>query len=286
MRRPEANANAPLSDSYYTLRADLESLATLPLFPAHLLDLPEDSVLSRLYRTRTEPTMPGYLLELSWETGEPIALGLQEVAGASLALGYDGVTALTLLLEITEDDQSFTLGGGFSLSFDGGLIRAVELVDGQYEVVDGDLYRIGFSADLTIGSTGLSVDGPDTFAFAPFAIGESGIVVDPGEVGWPSRPRPRASWSADYPAAGLDASFRGVFISAGTLYFPAGFPVSSIGIANAFIGTNGFSGSVTATAGDPSSWRGPISLGFPSRSTRSSSRSCRTASPAAASTAR
>ena len=57
-----------LSDSYYTLRVDVESLATLPLFPAHLLDPPDDGVLSRLYRTRTEPSDSGLLIELAGES--------------------------------------------------------------------------------------------------------------------------------------------------------------------------------------------------------------------------
>ena len=253
-----------LSDSYYTLRVDVESLATLPLFPAHLLDPPDDSVLSRLYRTRTEPSDAGLLIELSWDSGdEPIELGLQEASGASLALGYDGVTALTLLAEIEDDDQSFTVGGGFSLSFDSGLIQPVELVDGQYRVIDGEPYRVGFSVDLTIGSVGISVGGPGSFAFPPFAIGATGIVVDPGEVRLAFSPEAAEQLAADFPAAGLDAAFRGVWIAAGTLYFPAGFPVASVEIANAFIGTNGFSGSVTATARDPGLVAGAGLSGLP-----------------------
>ena len=253
-----------LSDSYYTLRADLESLATLPLFPSHLLDPPDDGVLSRLYRTKTQPTDAGLLIEVSWEAGgEPILVGLQEVSGASLALGYDGVTALTLIIEINEDDQVITLGGGFSLSFDAGLIRPVELVGGQYEIVEDAPYRVGFAVDLAIGSGGISVGGPDTFSFPPFTIGETGIVVDPGEVRFALSPEAAQELSSDFPAAGLETGFRGVFIATGTLYFPSGFPISSVAVANAFIGTNGFSGSVVARAGDPGLVAGTDLSGLP-----------------------
>ncbi len=240
-----------------------------PFFPIQIAAYPDEAYLEKmyLYEWLVEDTDDATVITvgLAWEAGDEFNVSLLSVDGISLVLGSEDVANLTLGLTLQEDGFDLAISTAIRLLFDSTLIRPVSLQNGVYEPLLGESYEVSFGEiTLTIDHEGeITLGIGETVLLEPFQIGDTGIVVDPGEVVLCFNANTAVDLTDNFPAADLDANFRGVFIPAGTLYFPEGFPIVSAGIENAFIGTNGFTGSVSVVTGDPNLVeRGDFS-GFP-----------------------
>ncbi len=252
-----------------SLRAYLKAWVDTPFFPEGVLGYPEDSLLDRFYLTEfsIEDVDPDTVISIgvAWEVGDEPVLPMLNVGGISALLGSEGLASLALALTLREDGFSLAASAAATLRFSDGLIRPVALVDGVFEVREDEIYEVRFGEVTTVvdHAGNIAFGGVEGVGFDPFAIGETGVVFDPGDVILSFGVEAAERLAGEYPEAGLTGTFRGVFIPASTAYFPEDFPLESAALENAFIGTSGFSGSLKATAGDPGVVERGDFAGFP-----------------------
>ncbi|MCC6803487.1 MAG: hypothetical protein IT319_11435 [Anaerolineae bacterium] len=258
-----------LAQTYLPLRADLQSWSALPLFPADFAAYPDDSLLDRLYLIASsveefEESLAA-ALEVAWEGIEEVSFPLLGAQGIALVLGGSMATNIGLTVTFAADKITFALTSRVGLRFDATLIRPVVLENGVYRAVEGGIYEIAFEdATVTLDTDGnLDFQNLDTIALAPFAIGDTGVVVVPGTVTLCFSSDSAAGLMATHPDAQLTADFRGVFIADGSVVFPDDFPIESVSIRSAFIGNQGFTGTVQATRGDAGLTERGACMGFP-----------------------
>lgn len=257
-----------LSETYLPLRADLQNWSELPFFPADFAAYPDDSLLDRLYLTDSsveelEETLNA-ALQIAWDGVEEINFLLLNTQGIALVLGGGAATSVALSVTFAAEKISFALTTRVALRFETTLIRPVVLENGVYRVVEEGIYEIAFEdASISLDTEGnLAFQNLDTIALAPFAIGDTGVVVVPGVVTLCFSADEAAALMAAYPDAQLTADFCGVFIADGSVVFPEDFPIDSVSIRNAFIGNQGFTGTVLAARGDAGLTERGTCMGF------------------------
>src|SRR5215213_9550426 len=240
-----------LSSTCPSLSVYLRAWDDIPFFPADLISFPDgDSLLEKLYITELTveggETQTTFSFALAWETGEEFSIELPGTSGISLVFGAGGATELKLAFVFAANAFELSIEGGVTLRFDSELIRPVD--EESREVVEGSAYEVYLSGIITADAEGnIKIAGADSIAFAPFAIGDTGVIVEPGAVALCLSSETAALLAAEHTDAGLSSTFRGVFIPEGSVIFPDDFPVESITIENAFIGNGGFTGSVETT---------------------------------------
>ncbi|MCC7205741.1 MAG: hypothetical protein IT323_00450, partial [Anaerolineae bacterium] len=246
-----------LSDDFLPLRADIATWDDVPLYPADVFGAPDDALLDRLYWTGFEfiegETTLSAELAIGWEGVEEIAFPLMGSQGISLMLGGGDSTSVAFSTTFADDGLQVAVTSRIGLRFGMDLIRPVTLQNGEYVALDDAIYEVAFEdATVTLSTSGdLTFENLDTLDFAPFAIGETGLVVAPGAVTLCFSADVAESLMVAHPDAGLNAGFRGVFIADGSVHFPETFPIESVTIRNAFIGNLGFTGALQANIGDP-----------------------------------
>lgn len=246
-----------LSENHYTLRTYLKSWGGLPFFPIEIFGEPEDGLLDQIYLTElsSELLETGFTssIELSWESGLEINIPTLIVQGISFVVGLDGAEILFMATEFETDRYQFSVGTALRIRFDSGLIRPVELQGDVYVVQEEDSYEIALGDVEVIldNEGGMDFVNLNGLTIDPFAIGETGIVVQAGGLTLCFNALVAADLVAGFPDASISPDFRGVFLDNCNVYFPPDFPIENLHLQSASIGNHGFSGTIRAALGDP-----------------------------------
>lgn len=209
--------------------------------------IPQDSlnsVFDGLYYTDAEAysTDQGYHLNLRLAFEGEFALSPPGLSGITLVAGTAGVgwTSLQLELVIGPEPQAALSNIPLSLRIDRSVLKPMlsrTQVDESKHGVDIALGTV----TLTINTDGFQADLGIAASIPLSMIGDTGVLIEAANV------RPILS-PPDSQIAGLDTSFRGVFIGSARIHLPEGLPElapSDLMITNCSIGTGGFSGGLT-----------------------------------------
>lgn len=135
-----------------------------------------------------------------------------------------------------------------ALRFSSDVLKPVTLVDGKYEADDSiDYIEIGIEGAVTVSKEVITVENTNDLIIDPFMISDTGVVIDAGTIALDLSQT--VSMIPEAEAAGLAASWMGVYIESASIYLPdelGGIVPSGINIENCFIGSGGFTGEVSA----------------------------------------
>lgn len=209
--------------------------------------VPQDSlnsVFGGLYYTDAEAYSndQGYHLSLRLAFDGEFALSPPGLPGIALVAGAAGAgwTSLHLELVIGPEPQATLSDVPLSLRVDRSVLKPMlsrTQVDESKPGVDIVLGTV----TLTLNTDGFQANLDITASIPLSMIGDTGVLIEAANV------RPILS-TPNPPIAGLDASFRGVFIESARIYLPEGLPElvpSDLMITNCSIGTGGFSGGLS-----------------------------------------
>lgn len=230
----------------------------LPFWPTdRFTSRDEDGFLDRvgLSDFEAEETPTQTTLRLTVAFRDEIEFDLPGLDGFAFVFGADadgGGSHVTVEIDVRPPVEVRFVDASVTLRMDQDVVRPVEQTpDGTWTpVLDADGEQTPFELaltgiDLAVGADGsVSLDGQTTLAAPSFTVGDSGVVVEPDQ--------PVSVHLSDdqTPPPGQSVGWRGVHIAGASIHLPEfDFPAAPSGLAfeDCYIGSGGFSGSVSAT---------------------------------------
>ncbi len=236
----------------------VRSVEQIPFVPLDRINLPLDSTLldSVGVRKVTSRRVNDYVtVQVPLVFTQELAIELPGLQGTSLVLASatkDGAD-LTLEMDLGPNRFELRLAGRLALRFDATVLRPVKLVGGVWQVVEGSFAEISIEGVLSIDGDGdISLQSSGDLKLSPAMIGSTGVVIDVS--GLIPIFSSKTALPADRPPD-IGAGWRGIFIETADIYLPSGLsqpagdpsaiPVSDLAFKHCYLGSGGFTGSVT-----------------------------------------
>ncbi|MHB8270291.1 beta-propeller fold lactonase family protein [Bradyrhizobium sp.] len=209
-----------------------------------------DSVLDRIHLTSFQDT-PYYLGgRIEGTLAYPETLGFELPWTSAIEIVFlqkagQTITELDFELEVWTDDFAGKLTDvNLGVRFHSELIKPAKKEQGEW-VVDSNLEYVQINAVVSIGADieGVYLDSAPGVSIPPFAIGDTGIVVEASLVQWIFRQQDATALPAS-----IGEKARGVYIENAAIHLPKGMSgilPNDVTLKDLFIGPAGFSGKVS-----------------------------------------